>query len=95
MTPETRIKMLKELERIQKNRDPRYGIVLVFAALLLCLLFVWNIADTNLIRFILLIPFFLSLVYEIYLLARYYIDKRIYILFQALLENQEGKEKIK
>jgi hypothetical protein len=93
MKPELRIQMLKEFERIKKNSDPRVGIVIVFATLLLCLLFVWNIADTNLIKFLLLIPFFLSLVYELYLLARYYIDKRISILFQAMLENQEGKEK--
>jgi hypothetical protein len=93
MKPEIRIQMLKEFERIKKNNDPRVGIVIVFATLLLCLLFVWNIAETNLFKFLLLIPFFLSLVYELYLLARFYIDKRVSILFQAMLENQVEKEK--
>ena len=93
MTNELKIKMQKEFERIKKNNDPKYGVVLVVAIFLLCLLFVWNIAETNLVKFLLLVPFFIALVYEIYLLARFYIDKRLFHLIQALLENNESKEK--
>jgi hypothetical protein len=93
MKSDLRIKLSKQLEHAKKNGDSRYGIVVSVATFLLALLFLWNIAETNLIKFILLIPFFFALIYEVYLLLKYFIDRRLIFILQALLEKTEEQDK--
>jgi hypothetical protein len=93
MNNELRVRLLKQLEQVKKNGDPKYGIVVFVAMLLLALLFVWNIANTNLIQFLLLIPFFFALMYEIYLFLRFFVDRRLLFILQAMLEKTEEQDK--
>jgi len=89
MKTDLKIQLEKQLERVKKNSDPKYGIVIFVATFLLALLFLWNVAETNLIKFILLIPFFIALLYELYLLLRFFVDRRLVFILQALLDNKE------
>jgi len=97
MKPEVRVQLLKEYEKVKKNNDPKLGFTIFGLVILFLLSFVWAIADGDWKKFVLLFPIFGVLVFEIYLLAKYYFDKRLLLILQALLDKPDEpiqKEKV-
>lgn len=97
MKPEIRIQLLKEYDKAKKNNDPKLGFAIFGFIILFLSFFIWLIADSDWKKFVLLFPVFMALVFEIYLLAKYYFDKRLILILSALLdktEEQIKKEKV-
>jgi len=97
MKPEIRIQLLKEYEKAKKNGDPKLAFGVLGIVILFLLSFVWLIANSDWKKFVLVLPIFGALVFEIYFLAKYYFDKRLILILSALLDKSEEpikKEKV-
>lgn len=98
INPKDIIKLLKEYERIKKVLNEKFyltAIIFVTIALVLIISF-FIVADSKLgiVARIFLPLLFLFLIWEIFLLTKYYIDKKLFVIISALLNKHENGEGI-
>jgi|GEM_PF-4692124 len=98
INPKDIIKLLKEYERIKKVLNEKYyltAIIFVTIALVLVISFFITVdSKLGMLAKIFLPLLFLFLIWEVFLLTKYYIDKKLFVIISSLLNKQEDGEGI-